>query len=223
MSRTGSVGKNIVCMDLRTMQETVRQDAQERYLRELEKEAKDAVRGMQFWTQSVSDGHAQERNEASRRRNQEMHNQNQLKDQIEANKARNAEKRKEYIEAASSHSFPLFTETFISETEVEKYRQWTKDQLRADLDRQRVTQGLLRNKVIKRDKDWAQDKLLDSMKQMKKDRELDFAKKMAEKEELTKAWDHDIRIARIKHGISKGKDVTQHIRQDEPAQIASFD
>ena len=49
---------------------------------------------------------------------------------------RRAESRREFIEAASSHSFPLFTETFISLPEVEEYERRRKEHWRLELDHQ---------------------------------------------------------------------------------------
>ena len=106
---------------LEQQQKAVQDAAFERYIESLRKDARKAVTEAKMWQETVKGGLDEEQTEKRHKRNLCQKNQSQLLSQIENNKARRAESRREFIEAASSHSFPLFTETFISLPEVEEY------------------------------------------------------------------------------------------------------
>merc|ERR1740122_872888 len=123
-------------MTLGDMQRHVQEEAMERYMKALKSSAEDAVQEKRVWGRTLQGNIDQEKGEKDRRRQLCEKNQKDLRNQMESNKTKRAETRKDYIEAASLHSFPLFTETFISETEVEAYNKRQKELWREELDQQ---------------------------------------------------------------------------------------
>merc|ERR1719248_64633 len=91
----------------------------------------------------------QEADEKAKARQLAQENARQIQEQIEENKLRRASTRKQFVEAASAHNFPLFTETFISQDEVDQYRKDVKKQFREELDLQQKTTQTLKNMIVK--------------------------------------------------------------------------
>merc|ERR1711933_58135 len=110
------------------------------------------------WSRTMQGGLDEEAAEKNRQRELEKQNQYCLKEQIEENKTKRAHHRKEFIEAASSHQFPLFTETFISQVEVDAARKAAKEQFREDLNNQMTTSNMLRNLERRRHEEHARKK-----------------------------------------------------------------
>merc|ERR1719335_358907 len=101
----------------------------------------------------------QEADEKAKMRQLAQENARQIQEQIEENKLRRASTRKQFVEAASAHNFPLFTETFISQDEVDEYRKKVKEDFREELNQQQTTTQTLKNLLVKRDKIYASEKL----------------------------------------------------------------
>merc|ERR1712183_568235 len=120
-------------MSLQQMQEHVMNAAMDRHIADLQKEAKTAVKQKEYYENKVRGGLDDERNEYLRRRQAAQNNQHLLREQMEENKCRRAEGRRDFIESASAHSFPLFTETFISQDGVAAYRKPQKERFREEL------------------------------------------------------------------------------------------
>lgn len=144
-------------MTLRQQQEAVQTSAFDRYLTALQAEAKEAVKASAHWTRKMQDDKDEERQELLRKRDIQSRNGFLLKEQIEENKMRRAEDRREFIEAASTHSFPLFGETFISLDEVQEYRENQKQQFRKELTDQLQCINTMKNLKAKEDTDHAHD------------------------------------------------------------------
>jgi len=145
-------------MTLTDMQNHVQNRMMDQYVAKLQEEAKQAVKETDHWQRKMKQDIDDEQNENRRRRGQAQHNQHMLRAQMEENKMRRAEDRREYIEAASSHSFPLFTETFISLDEVNQYRADQKRIFREELDHQLMTINTMKNLRKKEDNDYAYEK-----------------------------------------------------------------
>jgi len=217
-SNASRASTGCIAMTLESQQNHVLQEAQDRYLRALEQEATQAVQQNSIWSKQVQAGIHQEKHESHRRRELCQRNQAQILSQIEENKARATEKRRSYIEAASAHEFPLFTETFINEQELEEYRQSVKKNWRDELTQQKQTTDLLRNLVVKRDKEHAANRLQESIKSMQTDRHAELDRKMNERTQLRGSWERDIRLKSIKKAILSGKDMTSHV-SSRPAEV----
>lgn len=197
-------------MTLQEMQQHVQEEAMGRYVASLGHEAKEAVAETKLWGRTLQSGVDQDALENRRRRELCHENQLRLQEQIELNKVRRADTRKDYIEAASLHSFPLFTETFISETEVEAYRKRQKEQWREELDQQRMTNQMLRNIEEKKHYDGAIRRHHENVRSMVRERGLERERLHQQGRELVNAWDREVRLKSLKKAIHSGKDVVHH-------------
>lgn len=196
-------------MTLQEMQLKVQDEAMERHLAALGREAKEAQAERVTWDGTIRSVQSTEQQEVFGRRTQCRRNQDGLKEQIEANKARRIEMRKEHIEAASTHSFPLFTETFISQPEVEAYRKKQKEQWREELDEQMLTNTMLRNLEEKKHHDGAIQKHHDNVKKTIKERSQERHRLQRQGRDLVNSWDRAVRLNGIKKAIQTGKEVTE--------------
>jgi len=194
-------------MTLSDMQRHVQEEAMNRYVNSLQGEAKVARQDQQNWGTTIRSAMDEERAEARRRRDGERRNQELVLRQIEGNKSSKTELRKEYIEAASLHSFPLFTETFISEKEVEEVRKQQKEQWREELNQQLITSKMLRNLEEKKHHDHARQNIRDSIKNTVKERGIERDRLVRQGRDLVEAWDRDVRLKSIKEAIRCGKDM----------------
>merc|ERR1719324_2262762 len=128
--------------------------------------------------QKIKDGMQQEVDEKAKARRLEQENARVVQQQIEENKLRRASTRKSFVEAASAHNFPLFTETFISQDEVDQYRKDVKKNFREELDLQHKTTQTLKNMIKKRDRIYADNKLNENITKMQKDHAHDHHERM---------------------------------------------
>lgn len=197
-------------MSLKEQQQHVANEAWARHVAALELEAKQTVEDNNFYGRTIQGGLQEEKNEASRARNLAKQNQEQIKSQMSSNKDRRAETRREYIEAASSHSFPLFTETFISVDEVEAYHKKQKEKWREELNMQAKVNQTLRNVEERAKHDHALVQQSLNLKNMGASKEKDVSHKLALGRELKAAWDRDIRLKGISKAILTGRDMTFH-------------
>lgn len=198
-------------MTLEENQRAVQDAAMDRYVAGLEREAKEHLADTKTWMSTVQGGMDEESKEKQRRRKLEEQNQILLREQMESNKARRAETRREYIQSQSAHSFPLFTETFIDEEEYERVRKRQKELWREELDQQMVTNNMLRNLEEKKHRDLAAKKLRDNLQSMTRDRGSEYERLANQGRELVSSWERDIKLKTLKKAIVSGKDVTQEI------------
>eukprot|EP00931_Biecheleriopsis_adriatica_P011715 TRINITY_DN112794_c0_g1_i1.p1 TRINITY_DN112794_c0_g1~~TRINITY_DN112794_c0_g1_i1.p1 ORF type:complete len:281 (+),score=78.30 TRINITY_DN112794_c0_g1_i1:48-845(+) len=196
-------------LTLEQQQKAVQDAAFQRYVQSVKEDAKQAVVDGNTWTMTVKGGLDEEQNEKNRRRELCRKNQQQVMDQMEHNKARRAEARREFIEAASSHSYPLFTETFISLPEVEEYHRKQKEGWRKELDAQKVTNDMLRNIEIKKYNDAAIEAYHKNVKNMTKARKDERDRLVNQGKELVNSWSKDVMLKDLKRAIEAGKDVVK--------------
>jgi hypothetical protein len=196
-------------MTFEQMQEHVFTQSMNRYITDLGKEAKEAAIQNDWDKQKIKDGMQQEADEKQKARRLEQENGRIVQQQIEENKHRRASTRKGFVEAASAHNFPLFTETFISQDEVEQYRKDVKKNFREELDRTNLQQQTLKNMLIKKDQIYAAHKMETTIKKMQQDHAFDHHEKRRKGDEMMRVWDRDIRLKNIKNAILSGKDATK--------------
>ncbi|CAE7222136.1 unnamed protein product [Symbiodinium natans] len=201
-------------LTLEQQQKAVQDAAFTRYLESLRQDAKKAVVEAKVWEQTVQGGMNDEATERLQKKDLCQRNQAQVLAQIENNKARRAEARREYIEAASSHSFPLFTETFISLPEVEEYERQRKEHWRMELDQQMATNKILQNLELKKHHDMALASYKDNVKRTTQARRDERQRLASQGRELVASWERDIRIKDLKRAMEVGKDVVNEI--DDP-------
>ncbi|CAK9049405.1 unnamed protein product, partial [Durusdinium trenchii] len=200
---------------LEQQQKAVQDAAFERYIESLRKDARKAVTEARVWQETVKGGMDEEQTERQHKRNLCQKNQAQLLSQIENNKARRAESRREFIEAASSHSFPLFTETFISLPEVEEYERKRKEHWRKELDNQMATNQILHNLELKKHHDMAIASYKENVERTTKARRDERDRLAYQGRELVASWERDIRLKDLKRAMEVGKDVVKEI--DSPS------
>jgi len=204
-------GKKAPPMTFEQMQEHVFNQTMNRYIKDLEKEAKEAAVEQDWNKQKIKDGMQQQIDEKSKARVLATENGRLVQEQIEENKNRRANTRKSFVEAASAHNFPLFTETFISQDEVEQYRKDVKVNFRQELDAQHKLMNTLKNIEIKKDRIYAQEKLGTNIKTMQDDHKAVHHEKTRKGNEMMRVWDRDIRLKNIKNAILSGKDATKEM------------
>jgi len=183
----------------------------ERYLSALEKDAHHAVQLQSTFKATVQGGFDDEKNERLRRRQAAEHNQALLMQQIESNKGRKAEARRDFIHAASSHSFPLFTETFIDEEEYERIRKEQRDNWRLELDQQRITNDMLRNIEERKHIDLAKKNQKENYAKMSRERAQEFDRVTDMGRDLVKSWDREVRLKTLRRAMETGRDVTKEV------------
>lgn len=203
-----------MCMTLEENQKAVSEAAMDRYVSNLEKDAKQAVTQQESFKATVKGGFNEETNEKDRRRKAAEANQNLVLMQMESNKARRAENRRDHIHAASSHSFPLFTETFIDEEEYEKIRQTQKQSWRQELDQQRVMNDMLRNIEERKNRDLMARKQRENISNVTRERADECARLANQGRELVNSWERDVRLKTLRKALDGGKDVTKEVSRD---------
>lgn len=211
VSSPSTRGKKAPPMTVEQMQETVFNQYMNRYIKDLEGEAKDAAKESEWNKQKIKDGLQQQVDEKAKARELSKANGLQVQQQIEENKGRRATTRKGFVEAASAHNFPLFTETFISQDEVEQYRKDVKVQFRQELDAQTQTTQVLKNILVKRDKIYAAAKMDANIKAMQADHATVHVENRRKGTDMMRVWDRDIRLKNIKNAILNGKDQTKEM------------
>lgn len=211
LSSPSGRGKKAPPMTFEQMQEHVFNQTMNRYIKDLEKEAKEAAVEQDWNKQKIKDGMQQQIDEKSKARVLATENGRLVQEQIEENKNRRANTRKSFVEAASAHNFPLFTETFISQDEVEQYRKDVKVNFRQELEAQNKMTNTLKNILVKKDRIYAQEKLVANIKTMQDDHKAVHHEKTRKGNEMMRVWDRDIRLKNIKNAILSGKDATKEM------------
>lgn len=199
---------------MRTLEENqaiVQEAAMERYLGSLEKDAKEAVKLQATFKQTVQGGFDDEKNERVRRKLAAEHNQQLVLQQIESNKARRAETRRDFIHAASSHSFPLFTETFIDEAEYERIRKEQRENWRAELDQQKLVNDMLRNIEERKHRDLAEKNRKENINTVARERGQEYDRLAKQGQDLLKSWERDVRLKTLKNAMDTGRDITKDL------------
>lgn len=200
-------------LTLEEQQKAVNDQAFQLHVQRLEREAKDAVKETKQWTTTVQACKDEEADEIRKRRDMERKNQEGIKLQMENNKAKRAMMRKEHIEAASSHSFPLFTETFIDEEAYEKIRKQQKELWRAELDDQTTMVKLLRNVEEKKLRDHAAEQRMQTMKNMTLDRGVEKTRQKGLGRDMVKSWERDVRLKELQKQMRTGLDVVSEVQK----------
>jgi hypothetical protein len=200
---------------LEDQQNHVLNSAMDRFVTDLQKEAEVANKDNRFYEDKIKGDLQAQKNEAANRREQAMRNQHNLRQQMEDNKMRRAEDRREFVEAASAHSFPLFTETFISLDEVTAYREKQKQIFRQELKDQNECIDTMKNLQKKEELDFTYDRDKNNILQMTRDRKAARDAKVKLGKTMVASWDRDLRLQNIKKAILSGKDMSSTLGPGE--------
>lgn len=180
-------------------------EAMERHVKALEQRAQEAVAEHDAWNQHVVDCLEQEREEILSKRFRAKDNLQFLQGQMAQTENRKRSQRKEDIEAASAHEFPIM-QAQAKEESKKQFLSGMQQRLRADLDAQVRTNNTLRNLAKQRERALEIDHLESLRTEMTHLRGAERAKKAYEREALSSAWNSDVRLHNIMKAIdSHGK------------------
>jgi len=210
MTRSSTSGGPL-CMTLEENQKHVQNAAFDRYMQDLEKEAKEAVKDLHSFRSTVQGGFDQDAAEMRKKRQLAEQNQVALMNQMENNKSKRAELRREYIHNASAHSFPLFTETFIDLEAFERIRKEQKELWRKELDQQKETNDMLRNIEERKARELSEAKHRENISTMTRDRAKEYERLANQGREMVNSWDRDVRIKALRKAMETGHDVTAEV------------
>lgn len=180
-------------------QEAAYREAMDRHINEMEMRAAQAVGERQEWEGHIKQCLVQEREDLNRRRALCSENQDFVKQQMNFNEAKRNQGRKTFIENASAHDFPVFTEP--PENELREQMRNQQQRMRQDLDQQVRTNNTLRNIARQRERELEHNQLEANRQEMAMLRSLDNSKKQQQKEVLSSAWNRDIRMRNIWRAI----------------------
>lgn len=177
------------------VQEAAYKEAMDRHINEMEIAAGDAIREKKQWNSYIKQCIQEERGDKERRRQLCKDNQSFVQKQMSFNESRRVEGRKTFIENASAHEFPVFTEPPANELEIKMRKQQAKN--REDLDNQVRTNNTLRNYAKMRERELETNQLEANRQEMGMLRELQRLKRDNEKECLQTSWNREIRMKNI--------------------------
>lgn len=170
-------------------------EAVDRHIQEMEIAAGDAIREKRQWHKYIKQCVEEDKGDVERRRRMCKDNQDFIQNQMAHNEVRRAEGRKTFIENASAHEFPVFTEPPANELMERQIRQ--QGQMRNDLDLQVRTNNTLRNLAKQRERELEANQLEANRQEMSMLRELSKLKREHEKESLQSSWDRELRMKNI--------------------------
>jgi hypothetical protein len=176
-------------------EEVAYREAMDRHIGEMEQRAAMAVFEKQEWEGHIKNCLLQEKDDIKRRRDLCEANSQFIKQQMDWNASKRQEGRKTFIENASAHDFPVFTEP--PDNELQEQMKNQQNRLRSDLDTQVRTNNTLRNLARQRERELEHNQLEANRQEMAMLRSLDKSKKEHQKEVLNMAWNRDIRMRNI--------------------------
>eukprot|EP00746_Dinoflagellata_sp_MGD_P043033 gnl/MRDRNA2_/MRDRNA2_20447_c0_seq1.p1 gnl/MRDRNA2_/MRDRNA2_20447_c0~~gnl/MRDRNA2_/MRDRNA2_20447_c0_seq1.p1 ORF type:complete len:312 (+),score=52.02 gnl/MRDRNA2_/MRDRNA2_20447_c0_seq1:57-992(+) len=176
-------------------QELAYKEATDRHIQEMEIAAGDAIREKRQWLKYVKQCVDDERDDMERRRQMCRDNQRVVQSQMMNNEIRRQEGRKQFIESASAHEFPVFTEPPANELMERQHQQ--QNQMRYELDHQVRTNNTLRNLAKQRERELEANQLEANRQEMSMLRELSKVKREHEKDCLNSSWDRELRMKNV--------------------------
>jgi len=180
-------------------QEQAFREAMDRYLTEMEVRASEAIADKQQWEEHLERCLRQERNDIDRKRALASENQSFVQKQIDWNKTKKRYDKHEFIEAASAHEFPTFTEPADAEMRrVLKNRQM---QMRTDLDLQVRTNEALKTIERNRERELEYSQMVANHNEMVNATKKEVQEKKFEKDTLTNSWAREVRMKNISKAI----------------------
>jgi len=115
------------------------------------------------------------------------------------NEKKRAEGRKQYIEGASAHDFPNFTEP--PQEELREYSKTKQEQLRQELDAQVDANKQIAENAKRKERSLECGQNEATQQEIQRLRLEQKVKKEQEREQLQQHWDRDVRLNKIKKAI----------------------
>jgi len=186
-------------MGLRSRHEHAFQEAMDRHITEIETQANEAVREKEQWENHLQNCLVQERKDMEWRRALAKENSELLQEQMAMNEAKRADGRKQYIEGASAHDFPNFTDP--PQQEVKEFSKSKQQQLREELDAQVEANKMITEAAKNRERNLECGQVEACKQEIAQLRLEQKIKKEQEREQLSQHWDRDVRLNKIKKAI----------------------
>jgi hypothetical protein len=184
---------------LKTRHEHAFQEAMDRHITEIESQAKEAVRDKEQWEGHLQRCLMQERQDMEWRRALAKENSELLQHQMAMNDKKRADGRQAYIEGASAHDFPNFTDPPAQE--LKDYTKTKQHQLRQELNDQVQANTQMKMQAHQRERNLECGQVEACKNEIAALRLEQKFKKDQEREQLTQHWDRDSRLKKIKKAI----------------------
>lgn len=183
----------------RTLHEAAFQEAMDRHITEIESQAQEAVRTKDLWENHLQRCLIQERQDMEWRRALAKENSELLQHQMALNEQKRADGRQQYIEGASAHDFPNFTDPPLQE--LKDYSQVKQRELKQELDAQVQANLKIKEAAKERERSLECGQVEACKSEIAQLRLEAKVKLDSERQQLQQHWDRDVRLKKIKKAI----------------------
>jgi len=183
----------------RTREEHAFQEAMDRHITEIESQAQEAVRSKDLWENHLQRCLIQERQDMEWRRALAKENSELLQHQMALNEQKRADGRQQYIEGASAHDFPNFSDPPLQE--LKDYSQVKQRELKQELDAQVQANLKIKEAAKERERSLECGQVEACKGEITQLRLEAEAKRREERQQLAQHWDRDVRLKKIKKAI----------------------
>lgn len=187
-----SVNNNISGL---SKQEIAYKSALSRHLSEMELRASEAIKSRSNWENYVNSCLEQVKCEDKERKSMNVSNASYVKKQMELNEMKRSDERKQWIESASSHNFPSFSEPPSAELEVRQKK--LQDLMRSELDLQIRTSNAMKDLSRQKERQLEILQMRKNKSELSKMRDEEINKKLNEKKVLAESWNREVRMKQI--------------------------
>lgn len=192
-------------------QEQAYKEAMDRHITEMEIRASEAIQERKQWEAHIGRCLQQERQDIEKRRALCKENSDFLQQQMHWNEQKRCEARKTFVEGASAHDFPNFSEP--PEADLKKVINTNQSKVRTELDQQVRTNNTLKNMARRKERELERSQLEANREEMQMLRGVELAKRHHEKEALSTAWNREIRMKNIWRAIENHQNATSQESQ----------
>lgn len=127
------------------------------------------------------------------------------------NEQKRCEARKNFVEGASAHDFPNFSEP--PEADLKTVIRTNQGKVRTELDQQVRTNNTLKNMARRKERELERSQLDANREEMQMLRGVELAKRQHEKDSLSTAWNREIRMKNIWRAIENHQNATSQESQ----------
>lgn len=210
-SEAGGIGGFAHLSASQVKQEQAYKEAMDRHITEMEIRASESIQERRQWESHISRCLQQERQDIEKRRALCKENSDFLQQQMHWNEQKRCEARKTFVEGASAHDFPNFSEP--PEADLKKVIRTNQGKVRSELDQQVRTNNTLKNMARRKERELERSQLDANREEMQMLRGVELAKRQHEKESLSTAWNREIRMKNIWKAIEGHQNATSQESQ----------
>jgi len=202
-------------------QEAAFREAMDRYLTEMEIRASEAIADKRQWEEHLERCLQQERNDMERKKGLCKENSDFVQQQMEWNKRKFRQDRLSYIESASAHEFPQFTEP--ADAELRRVMKERQRQMRAELDLQCRTNNALKTIERNRERELEYAQMVANRNEMATQERNENNAKTMERETLTGSWAREVRMKNIWKAIENHTQAASSAAGADKPKLLDFD